>query len=124
MTSNTPEYNRLWRQRNPKRVKLIQQRQNENFRKRHPDRVRQACKHWKETHLETYRNISLHRISFLGKQIRIGFRQLSGYCSLCPNNIFDETCKKTNMHHLKYIPCMPWACRQEVCVSCHRLLCR
>lgn len=23
------------------------------------------------------------------------------------------------MHHWIYVPCMPWACSQELCESCH-----
>lgn len=59
------------------------------------------------------------RIIFLDKQLRLNFRQSTGYCSKCPNNVFDGTCKQTNMHHYFYVPCIPWACRQELCASCH-----
>src|SRR5262245_53540311 len=46
-------------------------------------------------------------------------RLLTGYCSRCTNNIYDGTCKKTDMHHLFYIVIFPWFGRQELCAACH-----
>lgn len=56
-----------------------------------------------------------------GRVIYAGMRwkQRSGYCSLCPNNIHDGSCKRTNMHHWIYIRIFPWFGRIEVCRGCH-----
>jgi hypothetical protein len=53
------------------------------------------------------------------KTLCMSFRQLSGYCSKCSNNIFDGSCKKTDMHHLFYIIIVPWFGRIELCSTCH-----
>jgi len=34
-----------------------------------------------------------------GSRRFIGVRELTGYCSKCSNNIFDNSCKTTHMHH-------------------------
>lgn len=82
-----------------------------------------ADKRYRENNPEKYKERYLHRSKlrswFLGKQIYIGFRQLTGYCSQCPNNIFDGRNRRTHMHHMFYLSCMPWACRIELCMSCH-----
>lgn len=59
------------------------------------------------------------RIVFLRKRIHLSFDIRTGYCSLCPNNIYDGSIKRTNMHHWFYVPIMPWACCEERCVGCH-----
>lgn len=59
------------------------------------------------------------RIVFLGKRIHLSFDIRTGYCSLCTNNVFDKSIKRTNMHHWFYLPIMPWACTEEICVPCH-----
>lgn len=56
---------------------------------------------------------------FFKKQIYSNFKQRSGYCSACPNNIYDSTCKVTHMHHWTYIIIFPWFGRVELCSSCH-----
>jgi hypothetical protein len=57
---------------------------------------------------------------FLGHGQRVlTFRQLTGYCSQCHNNIYDGTCKMTNMHHWVYIIILPWFGTEEVCIGCH-----
>lgn len=84
----------------------------------------EADKRYRKTNPKKYRERYLKRSKlrswFLGKQIYIGFRQLTGYCSQCPNSIFDGIHRRTDMHHVFYLPCMPWACRTELCVPCHR----
>ena len=49
------------------------------------------------------------------------FKQRTGFCSRCPRNIHDGTCKITNMHHWVYIIIIPWFGREELCVPCHNL---
>ena len=61
-------------------------------------------------------DISLH---FLGKKRRVKHSKKTGYCSWCPNNIHDGTCKRTSKHHYFYMPIMIWACTEEICNSCH-----
>ena len=67
--------------------------------------------------LEEYKK--LIRFGNLKRQIKGTFRQLTGYCSKCPKNIFDGSCKTTHMHHLFYIMIIPWFGRAELCASCH-----
>jgi hypothetical protein len=43
----------------------------------------------------------------------------SGYCSWCPNNIYDKTCKRTLLHHSYYIRIFPWFGTVELCDRCH-----
>ena len=54
-----------------------------------------------------------------GLQLQGTFRALTGYCSKCPNNIYDGSCKTTHMHHLIYVRILPWFGRHELCPSCH-----
>lgn len=78
------------------------------YRQRHPDKIK-------------IRNTNAHKrtLNFLGKLIQLSFIPRVGYCSQCTNNIFDKSCKKTEIHHLFYVPCIPWACTIELCASCH-----
>ena len=46
-------------------------------------------------------------------------RYLTGYCSECNNNIYDKSCRLTQMHHWVYIPICPLFGREELCASCH-----
>lgn len=51
---------------------------------------------------------------------RVGYRrELTGRCSQCSNNIYDDSCKATHMHHRIYIIIFPWFGRNELCASCH-----
>lgn len=115
---------KAWCDKNRIKLRKYQKDYQRKRRKLYPEKQREADKKWKQNHQDKYKSAYLkkakHRIRFLGKQIFIGFRQLTGYCSHCPNNIFDGKYKRTEMHHLKYIPCMPWACRIELCIPCHR----
>ena len=47
------------------------------------------------------------------------FKQKTGYCSKCTNNIYDRTTSHTQMHHIFYFIIFPWAFREELCMSCH-----
>lgn len=53
------------------------------------------------------------RLRFLGKRIVLSFIPRTGKCSKCGKK------GATDMHHLKYIPCIPWACTKELCDKCH-----
>jgi len=47
----------------------------------------------------------------------------TGYCSLCPNNIYDKSCERTSMHHYdKYYDDKPLKNTIEICNSCHKKL--
>ena len=59
------------------------------------------------------------RITFLGKRVSLSFEPRTGHCSLCTNNIYDKSCKETNLHHYFYMSIMMWACTIEKCASCH-----
>ena len=56
-------------------------------------------------------------LTFLGSK-----RMLTGRCSKCPNNIYDGSCRRTNMHHWYYLRIAPMCCREEICQSCHAKL--
>ncbi len=60
------------------------------------------------------------RLWFKDKRVKLKYTPKTGYCSLCSNNIFDKSCRRTSMHHLFYITIMPWFGTVEVCNSCHR----
>lgn len=107
---------KLWRQRNHQRVREYNRK---NYYS-HRERQSQYYKKKYALHPEKYRKWSWNKVAFLGKQIFVGFRQQRGHCSQCPNNVYDGTCKLTHMHHLLYVPIMIWACRIELCASCHR----
>jgi hypothetical protein len=53
-------------------------------------------------------------LTFLGSK-----RMLTGRCSRCPKNIFNGSCKRTQMHHWYYLRIAPMTCREELCPSCH-----
>jgi len=103
-----------------------------DWRKSHPDyfskymkKYRKENQRYRLSHNEYNKNwfrksnYNKRHIVFLGSRIIYTFRQLTGYCSKCKNNMHDGTCKITHMHHLFYVPIMPWACRIELCASCH-----
>ena len=81
---------------------------------------RRARKEYRDKQNAYNRQYDRNRSRFLGHGQRVlSFRQLTGYCSLCANNIYDGTCKITNMHHWVYIIILPWFATEERCVSCH-----
>ena len=59
------------------------------------------------------------RITFKDKRIRLKVYPRTGYCSWCPNNIFDKSCRRTSMHHLEYMDGKPLDKTIEICNSCH-----
>jgi hypothetical protein len=60
------------------------------------------------------------KIRFKQRYIPLSWYTRTGYCSECPNNIFNKTCKQTHMHHDKgYFAIFPWFGTVELCVSCH-----
>lgn len=62
---------------------------------------------------------SKREMRFLGKKITLSFKIRKGICSKCGNNIFDGSCKNTNMHHIFYVPILVWFGTIELCASCH-----
>jgi len=63
--------------------------------------------------------VELRRINFLGRRIILSFDPHQYYnriCVMCGNNITDDV----NPHHWFYLIIMPWACREELCGTCHR----
>jgi hypothetical protein len=62
---------------------------------------------------------NIRKIKFIDRQIIIDKNPKSGYCSWCPNNIHDGSCKVTNMHHIKYDKNNVLANTIEICASCH-----
>ena len=68
---------------------------------------------------ERYKIDAAKRYRYPGKRITSNFIQRTGYCSLCPNNLYDATCKRTYMHHWFYIIIFPWFGREELCNRCH-----
>ena len=63
-----------------------------------------------------------NRLKYKGKYIRIKNFKRTGRCSWCPNNIFDGSCKQTQLHHNenKYNDENPLDNGTELCASCHR----
>jgi hypothetical protein len=59
------------------------------------------------------------RFRFKDKSISLKSNPRIGYCSWCPNNIHDGSCRLTNMHHIEYYIIFPWFGTVELCVSCH-----
>lgn len=68
---------------------------------------------------ESIKRTNQKKFHFLNKSIRQKDNPRTGYCSRCPNNLYDGSCKKTDTHHYFYMTIMPWACTIELCVSCH-----
>ena len=60
------------------------------------------------------------KLRFKGLQIVLKEKPRTGYCSICKNNIFDGSCKRTNIHHLEYHDGDPMKDTIELCNSCHR----
>lgn len=68
------------------------------------------------------------RLWFNGKCIRVKNKIKLGICERCKKKIGDkfidffgkeQIIRKTDMHHWFYLIIMPWACTEELCVSCH-----
>lgn len=69
----------------------------------------------KRDHKET--NSKLYR---LAGQFMYGWKQIrTGFCSICPNNKFDGSCKATHLHHQHYVRIVPFYGRIEICAPCH-----
>jgi len=117
-------YNKKWYEENKERLRPIRKRwwqdnrnkQKEyarNYRIKNPGQIK-----------KNNEKINKLKARFLDKYIFLGFRQQTGSCSKCSNNVHNGTAQVTHMHHLKYIPCIPWACRVELCARCHGKLMR
>jgi hypothetical protein len=69
---------------------------------------------------EKIREYNCKIYKFKNKSFRLNKNPRIGFCSWCPNNIFDGSCKRTSMHHWVYIIIFPWFGTEEVCNSCHK----
>lgn len=89
---------------------------------KHEENIKYRSKRWREEHRETYlsymRRYKSYVICFLGRRIKLDWNPRKGICSEC-GAIKGKDCKKSDIHHLKYIPCMVWACTIELCSKCH-----
>jgi hypothetical protein len=72
------------------------------------------------TKAESNRRYNPRHYKYARKYLVGWARQLTGYCSRCVNNVYDESCKLTSMHHWVYIVIFPWFGREELCNSCHQ----
>ena len=70
---------------------------------------------------EYWRKYNERQIVFLGKVFYLSWNIRKGFCSWCPNNIHDNSCLQTQMHHYFYVPIMVWCCTEEICVQCHTI---
>jgi hypothetical protein len=62
---------------------------------------------------------NIRKIKFIDRQIIVSKNPKSGFCSWCSNNIYDGSCKVTNMHHVEYDKNNVLANTIEICASCH-----
>ncbi len=95
----------------------------QNYRKIHPEFVKAEKEKDKiryRNNLDRYKNYRNKRFRFKGKFISINEVVRTGYCSWCPKNIHDGTCKKTHIHHIKYHDEDPLKDTVEICISCHQ----
>jgi hypothetical protein len=83
----------------------------ENPRLRKTDRYKQWLKRYQ-----------IKQFRFRDRRIHTDLIQRTGRCSQCPNNIFDGSCRRTNMHHWIYLTCLPWFGTQELCNRCHNII--
>jgi hypothetical protein len=65
--------------------------------------------------------INAQRQKFKGLSKSMGWNPHKYVCSKC-GAIKGIDCKQTHMHHWFYLIIMPWACCEELCVSCHKKL--
>lgn len=64
-------------------------------------------------------NSQLKRIQYKNKRIYLDKNPRTGYCGWCNNNKFDDSCKRTHMHHIEYYAIFMWFGTIELCYSCH-----
>lgn len=60
-----------------------------------------------------------NRILFGEKRIFLGNVPRTGFCEMCENNIFDQSCTRTAIHHFQYDETDPLAHTIELCAACH-----
>ena len=69
---------------------------------------------------EKHRYDNARRFRFRDRRIYAWLKPRTGYCSQCPNNLYDKTTQKTHLHHaLGYFIIFPWFGCIELCASCH-----
>ena len=66
-------------------------------------------------------NWNKNKVKFLDKQICVTKNPRTGYCSWCPNNIHNGSCKRTNLHHIEYNDKNILENTIEICASCHAI---
>lgn len=91
---------------------------------RNPKRTQEQNRYWRRNvtpEMRKKRNAKFQsrRIWFLGESIMLSFEPRKGYCTWCPNNIYDKSTYQTEMHHLAYYRIFPWFATIELCSSCH-----
>ena len=65
------------------------------------------------------------RLVYKDKRIVLKANPRTGYCSLCPNNIWNESCERTSMHHFaEYHEDDPLKDTIELCNYCHGIITR
>ena len=76
-----------------------------------------------ELNPETHKKHGPMRINMGGKKrIQLDKNPRVGRCSICDNNIFDGSCRRTGIHHLRYHWDEPLKDTIELCNSCHGTL--
>ena len=98
---NKKEYMRNWKLNNKDKTKIY----DKTFSLKHPDK-RKA--------------ISIKRLQYKDKRISLKYNPRTGFCSICPNNIYDKSCKLTHIHHLLYDDTDPLKYTIELCPNCHK----
>ncbi len=106
------------------------------YRAEYPEKHTLSVKRWRDTHPEAVKAIDRRRyqrdkekrlaythqsFTYKGKHIHIDNNPRKGQCAKCGRKISDGEIKKTNIHHTEYIPSMPLAMTEELCVKCHNV---
>jgi len=94
------------------------------WQQKHKTQLKEYNKQWHLNNLDKARQYEIYRnsknILFKGKRTNTGQLPRTGYCSLCDNNIYDGTCKRTSIHHFaQYHDDDPLKDTIELCNSCH-----
>lgn len=69
-----------------------------------------------------FQNRDKKRILFKTTRLPTANIPRTGFCTLCPNNTYDNSCEKTQLHHFIYDCNDALAHTIEVCPGCHRKL--